>query len=100
MQNRVNPLQQPVNPYSGLTKEQEEEYKKAVQELNHNHEQAILHVFNSAEGDRLLDKWDDHFLRQRVIVAGSTEVENHMREGRNEFIRYIRQVVNRARGIK
>jgi len=100
MQNRQNPLHQPVNPFCGLTNEQVEEYKKAVHELQLSLEQAILHVFNSAEGDRLLGLWDDHCLRQPVIVIGSSEAENNMREGRNTFIRGIRQIVNRARGIK
>lgn len=96
MQQIQRALNQPVNPFSHLSPEQQDAVKKAVNELKVKLDQAVLAVFNSAEGMHLLDMWDDYYIRQPVIMLGATELENHMREGRNTFIRALRETVNRA----
>lgn len=93
-----DPLNQPINPFTAH--QSKEEYNKALEEIYLALEQKTLAVFNSTEGDALLDMWDDFFLRQPVIILNSVAGENEMREGRNSFIRKIRATVNRARGIK
>lgn len=87
------PFNQPVDPFSHLSPEQ----KKAMFDLNQTLDNATLALFNSPEGDRLLDLWDDHYVRQPVIWLGSPPGSDQMREGRNAFIRAIREKVNKAR---
>jgi hypothetical protein len=95
----TEPLHQSVNPYTA-----NEQFKKNMQEavnaINLMADQKILAVFNSPEGDALLDIWDDIYVRQAVILPKGLPGENEMREGRNAFIRHIRMIVNRARGIQ
>lgn len=92
----TEPFAQPVDPMS-LGSKQNEEYKKAIRDMQLALDQKTLAVFNSPEGDALLEMWDDYFIRQGVIILGAPAGENEMREGRNQFIRRIRAVVNRAR---
>lgn len=96
----TNPLNQPLDPFSSMSPQQKKEYMNAVNELKLKLDQAVLSVFNSTEGEHLLELWDDHFVRQPVIMLGAPDQANAMREGRNAFIRTIRETVNRARGIK
>ncbi len=93
----TEPLQQPVNPFTANNSEQMKR-QQAIEAIQLQLDQKALAVFNSPEGDALLDMWDDVFIRQPVIIVGSQPGENEMREGRNTFIRKIRQTVNRARG--
>lgn len=95
----TEPLQQPVNPFTANNQTQAQ-IQKAIEEIQMQLDQKILAVFNSPEGDALLDMWDDVFVRQSVVIVGAQPGENEMREGRNSFIRKIRQTVNRARGNK
>jgi len=87
------PFAQPVDPFAHLTPEQ----KKAMFDLGQQLDQALLAVFNGPEADRLLDLWDDHYVRQPVIWLNSPSVSDQMREGRNDFIRRIREKVNKAK---
>ena len=95
----MDPLQQPVNPNTAHN-EAQAKMLKAIEDLQMQLDQRILAVFNGPEGDALLDMWDDVFVRQPVVIVGAHEGENEMREGRNAFIRKIRQTVNRARGVR
>jgi len=94
----IDPLQQPVNPSN--QQKVNEEYKKAMLDLQRTHDQKLLALFNSPEGDAVLEMWDDFYLRQAVIIPGAPAGTDEMREGRNAFIRTIRATVNRARGLK
>tara|TARA_R110000868_G_scaffold56650_5_gene175196 strand:- start:967 stop:1257 length:291 start_codon:yes stop_codon:yes gene_type:complete len=96
----MNPISQPVNPNPNARSEEQTQHAKAMEAIQLAHRQKILAVFNSAEGDMLLDMWDDIFVRQPVIKCGDTEGRNEMREGRNDFVRMIRSCVNTARGEK
>jgi len=96
----MNPINQPVNPNPHAKSTEQEAHAKAMEAIQMAHRQKILAIFNSPEGDMLLDMWDDIFVRQPVIKCGDVDGRNEMREGRNDFIRMIRACVNTARGEK
>jgi hypothetical protein len=93
----MDPISQPINPYANQMSQQQ---KKAMDDLQQIIDQKVLAVFNSPEGDALLDAWDDIYLRQPVFVLGAPEGYAQMREGENNIVRKIRKTVNRARGPK
>lgn len=94
----VDPFSQPVNPVNRQLSPEQEAQRRAILEIRNQLNQKILAIFNSPEGDALLDMWDDIYVRQAVIIEGAPPEANAAREGRNAFIRTIRAVVNRARG--
>lgn len=93
----MNIMDQAINP-DPQHKAQQDDHKKALEEIRNNHRNKVLAVFNSPEGDMLLDMWDDLFVRQAVVRPGDAEGRDAMREGRNDFIRMIRAFVQSARG--
>lgn len=95
----IDPFKQPVNPMGN--RKLNEEQEKIIRDLQLEHDQKLLSVFNSTEGDALLDAWDDFYVRQPVFVNGNNGAwTTEMREGRNAFIRAIRAKVNTSRGLK
>jgi hypothetical protein len=93
----TDPFARPVNPmHSQMSPEQREEIQKIQVAIDHK----VLAVFNSPEGDVLLDAWDDIFTRQQVWVPNAPEGFAAFREGQNDLVRKIRATVNRARGQK
>lgn len=92
----TEPFSQPVNPMTANTNANKD-YAKIMRDLQLEHDQKLLNVFNSVHGDLLLDLWDDFYVRQPVVIPGTQPGEDSMREGRNSFIRKIRTTVKRAR---
>lgn len=93
----MDPLDKPIDPTAN---KRDAIYQKALEAIQQAHHQKILAVFQSPEGDALLDCWDDMYVRQPVVRLNDKPGANEMREGVNGFIRMIRAVVNRSREIK
>lgn len=57
----------------------------------------ILDVFSTSQGKRLLDLWDDLYLRQVTWKPGVPEGFAEYRAGQNHVILSIRAILNQAK---
>ena len=88
------PFAQPVNPYA-KNKELDEKQKFMAQ-LNSKLRDEVVQVFANPHGLQLLDTLEDIFLKQPVCPPGCVEGYGYKREGENQLIVRIRNIVTQA----
>lgn len=88
----LNPFTQMVDPFTGKAGT----VKSPRHEIEEDTNRMIVSLFASPDGLRLLDRWDDIYLRQPTCPVGCAEGYGYARSAVNEFIVKIRRIVNEA----